>query len=113
MLRNSVLRKIKIAKKKFTGVTLLSTSVKTSKPEFQWLDAFQIRDQYTDEERMVQDTAKAYCQTKLMPRVLQANRKEEFDRNILKELGSLGLLGPTIQGILTMIMIIDKMMMDS
>lgn len=70
----------------------------TSTSKFQWLDPLGIRDQLTDEERMVQDSARGYCQSKLMPRVLQANRNENFDREILRELGSLGLLGPTLTG---------------
>ena len=45
-----------------------------------------------------QDTARDYCQEKLMPGILEANRKETFDRNIFNEMGALGLLGPTIQG---------------
>ncbi len=45
---------------------------------------------------MMRDTARTYCQEKLMPRILMANRKEEFDRNIFRELGELGLLGPTL-----------------
>ncbi|CAE7901533.1 GCDH [Symbiodinium sp. KB8] len=47
---------------------------------------------------MVMDTARDYCQEKLMPGILEANRKETFDRNIFNEMGALGLLGPTIQG---------------
>ena len=47
---------------------------------------------------MVRDTARAYCQEKLMPRVLEANRHEHFDREIMNEMGELGLLGPTIDG---------------
>jgi len=47
---------------------------------------------------MVRDAARDYCQDKLMPRVLMANRNETYDRDILREMGSLGLLGPTIKG---------------
>ncbi|MFN8998187.1 MAG: acyl-CoA dehydrogenase, partial [Betaproteobacteria bacterium] len=55
-------------------------------------------DQLTDEERMVRDSARAYCQDKLMPRILEANRHEKFDRGILHEMGALGLLGSTLEG---------------
>ncbi len=65
---------------------------------FQWADPLQLDAELTDEERLVRDTARDYCQEKLMPRVLEANRKERFDREIMNELGELGLLGPTIEG---------------
>ena len=63
---------------------------------FQWDDPLLLESQLTDEERAIRDTARTYCQQKLMPRILMANRKEEFDRNIITELGELGLLGPTL-----------------
>jgi len=63
---------------------------------FDWEDALGIDDQLTDEERMVRDTAEAYAQDKLQPRVTQAYLNEDFDREILREMGSLGLLGATI-----------------
>ena len=63
---------------------------------FKWDDPFLLNDQLTDEERMIRDTARKYCQDKLMPRVLEANRKEIFHREIMDEMGSLGLLGSTI-----------------
>lgn len=69
-----------------------------SKAEFQWEDPLLLEDQLTEEERMVRDTARAYAQDKLMPRVLEANRHEKFDREIMNELGALGLLGSTIDG---------------
>jgi len=52
----------------------------------------------TDEELAVQETAHSYCQSKLLPRVIEAYRTENFDTDILKEMGELGLLGATIQG---------------
>jgi glutaryl-CoA dehydrogenase len=63
---------------------------------FDWQDPFHLTDQLGDEERLVQEAARDYCQGKLMPRVLQANRHERFDREIMTEMGALGLLGPTI-----------------
>jgi glutaryl-CoA dehydrogenase len=68
------------------------------KASFKWDDAFLLDDQLTDEERMVRDQAHAYCQEKLMTRVLKANREEKFDREIMNEMGALGLLGSTIDG---------------
>jgi glutaryl-CoA dehydrogenase len=67
-----------------------------NKNTFQWDDPFLLNDQLSDEERMVRDTARDYCQDKLMPRVLEANRHEKFDRSILNEMGQLGLLGSTL-----------------
>jgi glutaryl-CoA dehydrogenase len=65
---------------------------------FQWSDPLLLDEELTDEERLVRDSAREYCQAKLMPRVLLANREERFDREILTELGELGMLGPTIHG---------------
>ena len=64
--------------------------------KFQWDDPLLLENQLTDEERAIRDTARAYCQEKLMPRILMASRNEEFDRAIITELGHLGLLGPTL-----------------
>ncbi|AUD78789.1 acyl-CoA dehydrogenase [Kangiella profundi] len=63
-----------------------------------WDDILLLDEQLTEEERMIRDAARDYCQEKLMPRVLEANRHEIFDREIMNELGELGLLGSTIDG---------------
>lgn len=63
---------------------------------FDWQDPFQFSSMLTEEERMIRDTAHQYCQEKLMTRVLTANREERFDREIMNELGELGLLGATL-----------------
>ena len=68
------------------------------KPTFKWDDPLLLDDQLSEDERMVRDSAHAYSQEKLMPRILQANRHEKFDRSILNEMGALGFLGPTIEG---------------
>ncbi len=68
------------------------------KPHFQWEDPFLLEDQLTEEERMVRDAARGYCQGQLMPGILAANRHETFDPGILRGFGELGLLGATIQG---------------
>ncbi|MFZ5790464.1 MAG: acyl-CoA dehydrogenase [Pseudomonadota bacterium] len=75
-----------------------SGGAKSHRPAFQWEDPLLLEDQLSEEERMVRDTARTYAQDKLMPRVLEANRHERFDREIMNELGELGLLGPTIEG---------------
>lgn len=65
---------------------------------FQWADPLLFQDQLSEEERLVQETARGYCQDRLLPRVTAAHRNEIFDREILNEMGELGLLGPTIEG---------------
>jgi glutaryl-CoA dehydrogenase len=57
-----------------------------------------IHDLLTDDERLIQDTVARYCQDRLQPRILEANRKETVDRDIFYEMGELGMLGSTIQG---------------
>src|SRR5437868_10153028 len=63
---------------------------------FDWADPFALDAQLSDEERMVRDTAEAYAQAKLQPRVTSAFLEERFDREIMTELGALGMLGATI-----------------
>ncbi len=64
--------------------------------EFDWEDPLGIESELTEDERMVRDTARGYAQDKLMPRILTAFREERFDREILNEMGALGMLGSTI-----------------
>jgi glutaryl-CoA dehydrogenase len=63
---------------------------------FNWEDPLDLESELTEEERMVRDTARGYAQDKLFPRVLTAYREERFDREIMSEMGALGLLGPTV-----------------
>jgi glutaryl-CoA dehydrogenase len=63
---------------------------------FNWQDPLSLDSLLTEEERIIRDSAHQYCQEKLMPRILMANREERFDREIMTELGELGLLGATI-----------------
>ena len=65
---------------------------------FSWDDPLEFDLQLTDAERMIRDAARSYAQEKLMPRILEANRHEVFDRAILSEMGALGFLGSTIDG---------------
>ena len=67
-----------------------------TRAHFDWSDPFQFDDQLTDDERMIRDSARDYCQSSLQPRVLEAARKEHFDRAIMTEMGALGLLGATV-----------------
>ena len=67
-----------------------------SKASFNWQDPLSLESMLSEEERMIRDSAHQYCQERLMPRILQANRHEHFDREIMTELGELGLLGATL-----------------
>ena len=66
--------------------------------DFDWSDPLLLDEALGEEERMVRESAHAYCQEKLFPRVLEANRHEHFDREIMNEMGALGFLGSTIEG---------------
>ena len=70
----------------------------STRPSFDWEDPFLLRDQLTDEERMVTDSARQFFQNELMPGIVEANRNENFDRNIMRQMGEMGLLGVTIEG---------------
>ncbi len=71
-------------------------AVPSEKAKFTWEDPLLLDEQLSEEERMVRDAARAYCQEKLMPRILEANRNEVFHREIMTEFGALGFLGSTI-----------------
>lgn len=68
----------------------------SDKPVFKWEDPFLLSDQLSEEERLIQASAYEFCQAQLMPRILEANRHEQFDPAIMRELGEVGLLGATI-----------------
>jgi glutaryl-CoA dehydrogenase len=65
---------------------------------FVWNDPFLLEDQLTEEERIIRDTAREYCQDKLAPRITEATLNDHFDRDIMNEMGEVGLLGSTIDG---------------
>lgn len=67
-----------------------------TRTRFDWQDPFFLDGQLGEEERLIRDATRDYCQARLMPRVLEANRREQFDRTIMNELGELGLLGATL-----------------
>ncbi|KAF3846815.1 hypothetical protein F7725_003893 [Dissostichus mawsoni] len=70
---------------------------KAPKVQFDWRDALNLEGQLTEDEIMIRDSFRTYCQEKLMPRILMANRNEVFHRDIVSEMGEMGVLGPTIQ----------------
>lgn len=69
-----------------------------SRAPFNWQDPFLLVEQLNNEERMVNDTVEAFCQEVLMPGITEANRHENFDRELMIKMGDLGLLGCTIDG---------------
>jgi len=74
----------------------MSNASMNERPTFNWQDPLLLESLLSEEERMIRESAHQYCQEKLMPRILKANRDEVFDVNIMKELGELGLLGCTL-----------------
>ncbi len=74
------------------------TPVKSKPAPFAWEDALLLDEQLTEDERMVRDAARAFCQDRLMPGVLLANRHESFDRSIMNAFGEQGFLGATLEG---------------
>jgi glutaryl-CoA dehydrogenase len=71
-------------------------SMTSNRSTFVWNDPFLLDQQLSDEERLIRDTARAYSKDKLAPRVLHAFRNEVTDPHIFREMGELGMLGPTI-----------------
>jgi glutaryl-CoA dehydrogenase len=76
----------------------VSPPKKTSIAPFTWEDPLRLEEVLTEEERMIRDSARQFCQERLMPRVLEANRHERFDREIMNEFGEMGFLGATLDG---------------
>ena len=70
----------------------------TTRPvaQFNWEDPLDLESQLSEEERMIRDSVQAFCQDKLMPRILEANRHENFDPAVMREMGEMGMLGTTI-----------------
>lgn len=68
------------------------------RPDFDWQDPLLLTELLTDEERMIQDSARSFAQGELMPGIIEANRHEKFDSRIMKKMGAMGLLGATIKG---------------
>ena len=65
---------------------------------FQWEDPLLLESLLTDEERLVREATRSYCQERLLPGVRDAHRHEHFDRGIMSEMGALGLLGASLHG---------------
>jgi len=74
----------------------MSAKKSNTRPEFSWEDPLLLDDQLSEEERLIRDSARDYCQEQLLPRIIEANRHEHFDREIMNEMGELGFLGSTL-----------------
>lgn len=86
------------AQTKPRGVQQQENSRTSSKISFDWTDSLNLESQLKEDEIILRDQFRHYCQQKLQPRVLMAYRNEEFDREIMRELGQIGVLGATIDG---------------
>jgi glutaryl-CoA dehydrogenase len=71
---------------------------KSARPAFVWEDPFLLDEELTQDERMIRDAARQYCQERLMPRVKAAFNEERTDPGIFREMGEMGFLGSTIEG---------------
>ncbi|KAL6070978.1 Glutaryl-CoA dehydrogenase, mitochondrial [Balamuthia mandrillaris] len=92
-LASTTLRSSRVAARSF------ATSASTEgKVPFDWQDPLNLESRLTEEERLVRNSVYEYCQEKLKPRIIEANRKGHFDREIMNEMGELGMLGSTIDG---------------
>lgn len=69
-----------------------------TKPDFNWRDPLNLETLLDEDDRMIRDMAYKYAQEKLLPRIVEANRHERFDREVINEMGELGLFGPMIKG---------------
>jgi glutaryl-CoA dehydrogenase len=66
--------------------------------EFDWKDPLNLESLLSDDDRMIRDSARDFAQKELLPGIIEANRHEKFDPDIMKKMGSMGLLGPTLEG---------------
>jgi glutaryl-CoA dehydrogenase len=92
---SKALRRSTTALKSIVSTRAYAASAKVS---YNWQDPLNMESLLTSEEKEVRDTVRDYCQTKLLPRVTEGSRNEQFDKKIMREFGELNLLGATVQG---------------
>lgn len=95
-MRRSIASLVRTVKSQQPSINQSTRSFATH--PFNYRDALDLESRLTDEEKMIRDTAAEYSQKHLLPRIIEANRTETFDRKIMSEMGELGLLGATIDG---------------
>lgn len=99
MFTKNVLRQCRLTQKQASSSIHYTPRRYASTPAaFRWEDPLDLSSLLTEEEAAISETARSYCQERMLPRVLEAYRNEDYDKNILKEMGELGLLGATIEG---------------
>lgn len=100
MMKNVITQTNKLVSKCLDSSVTSSRTFSSSKAKvnFDWKDPLNLESSLTEDERMVRDQVNKYCQDKLMSRVIEANRNSTFDRNIMREMGDMGMLGSTIKG---------------
>ncbi|CCI47026.1 unnamed protein product [Albugo candida] len=99
MTASACLTLLKVSKRATSRfVPLHSTRFFASKAFFQWDDPLQLSAQLSEEELLVQHSSHEFCRSKLLPHIVEANRKGVFDKSIMREFGKQGFLGPTIDG---------------
>lgn len=81
-----------------SAIRAFSSTSATAKAQFDWENPFRLDALLTEEERAISQSAHDYAQSKLYPRVLEDYRNEHFDKNVMREMGEMGFLGPTIEG---------------
>ena len=97
ILRTRLANKLwKPSKKHVTRRFFSATPTIFSATAYDYNDPFLLEKQLSEEEKLVRDSARSYAQEKLLPRVIEANRTETFHKEIMKELGDVGLLGSTV-----------------
>ena len=96
MIARTVLRRV--GGRRFAVPASTLSRRHASSVAFKWEDPLNLNNLLTEEEQAISETARSYCQGRMLPRVLEAFRKEDYDKTILKEMGELGLLGATIDG---------------
>lgn len=96
----NLLKSLKCKDFHFTSLAYLhyTSTMRQKSNQFNWQDPFLVEENFTEDEQQIKKQMRNYCDEKLFPRVLESNRKEHFDTQIMKELGSLGALGSTIKG---------------
>jgi glutaryl-CoA dehydrogenase len=97
-LLRSAARQLSTAHNASSALRTYSSGAAGALHRFDWQDPLNLASQLTEDEASIMETAESYCQERLQPRVLEAYRNEDYDREILKEMGGLGLLGATIKG---------------
>src|SRR5690348_16569568 len=91
-------RRVGSAETRMSAEQAAAAKPKASRAAFDWEDPLLLDAALSEEERLLRDTTREFCQERLMSRILEANRHERFDREIMNEMGALGLLGATIEG---------------